>query len=92
MATVHGVAESDTTDRTSPARTWLVPEYWGLPRCSVIKNLPANTGDMGLIPGSGRSPGERRGHPLQCPCLGNAMDRGAWWAAVHGAAKESDKT
>ena len=64
----------------------------GLPRCSVIKNLPANTGDMGLIPGSGRSPGERRGHPLQCPCLGNAMDRGAWWAAVHGAAKESDKT
>ena len=39
MATVHGVAESDTTDRTSPARTWLVPEYWGLPRCSVIKNL-----------------------------------------------------
>ena len=58
----------------------------------MIKNLPANAGDMGSIPGSRRSPGKRRGRPLQYPCLGNAMDRGAWWATVHGVAKESDMT
>ena len=44
---------------------------------SVVKNLPANAGDMGLIPGSGRSPGEGNDNPLQYPCLGNPMDRGA---------------
>ena len=64
----------------------------GLTRCSVIKHLPANAGDMGLIPGSGKSSGERSGHPPQYPCLGNAMDREAWWATVHRVAKESDKT
>ena len=64
----------------------------GLPRCSVIKNLPANAGDMGSIPGSRRSRGKRRGYPLQYPCLGNAMDRGAWRATVHAVAEESDKT
>jgi len=52
---------------------------------SVVENPPANAGDVGLIPGSGRSPGEGDGTPLQCSCLG--MDRGAWWAAVHGVAK-----
>ena len=44
-------------------------------------------GDAGLIPGSGRSPGEGNGNPLQYSCLGNPMDRGASWAVVHGAAK-----
>ena len=44
------------------------------------KNLPTNAGDMGLIPGSGRSPGEGNGNPLQYSCLENSMDRGAWWA------------
>ena len=44
---------------------------------SVVKNLPANAGDMGSIPGSGRSPGEGNGNPLQCFCLGNPKDRGA---------------
>ena len=53
----------------------------------VVKNLPANAGDVGLIPGSGRSPGEGNGIPLQYSCLGNPMDRGAWWAVVHGVAK-----
>ena len=56
----------------------------------VVKNLPANagdTGDAGLIPESGRSPGERNGNPLQYSCLENPMDHGAWWATVHGAAK-----
>ena len=46
-----------------------------------------NAGDLGLIPGSGRSPGEGNGNPLQNSCLENPMDRGAWWATVHGVAK-----
>ena len=54
---------------------------------SMVKNLPANAGDVGLIPGLGRSPGERNGNPLQYSSLGNTMDRGAWWATVHGATK-----
>ena len=62
----------------------------GFPGDSVVKNLPANAGDMGLSPGLGRYPGERNGNPLQYSCLGNSMDRGAWWATVHGVAKESD--
>ena len=47
---------------------------------------------MGSIPGSGRSPGGGHGNPLQYPCLKNPMDRGAWWAMVHGATKNSDRT
>ena len=46
-----------------------------------------NVGDLGLIPGLGRSPAEGNGYPLQYPCLENSMDRGAWWAAPHGVAK-----
>ena len=56
----------------------------------MVKNPPDNAGherDRGSIPGSGRSPGERNGTPLQYSCLGNPMDRGAWWATVHGVAK-----
>ena len=49
-------------------------------------------GELGLIPGSGRSPGEGNGNPIQCSCLGNPMDRGAWQAAVHGVTKELDMT
>ncbi|CAN0531103.1 unnamed protein product [Rangifer tarandus platyrhynchus] len=48
----------------------------GFPGGLVVKNLPANAGDTGLIPGSGRSPGEGNGNPLQCSCLGSPMDRG----------------
>ena len=51
---------------------------------SVVKNPPANAGDTGLIPGSGRSPGEENGNPLQYSCLGNSMDRGPLRATVHG--------
>ena len=61
----------------------------GFPSFSAVKNPPANGGgarDSGLIPGSGRSPGEGNGNPLQYSCLGNPMDRGAWQATVHGVA------
>ena len=56
----------------------------------MVKNLPANAGDIrdpGSIPGLGRSPGEGYGNPLQYSCLENPMDRGDWWAIVHGVAK-----
>ena len=53
----------------------------------MLKNLPAVVGDLGLIPGSGRFPGEGHGYLLQYSCLENPMDRGAWWATVHGVAK-----
>ena len=55
----------------------------GFPGGSAVKNLPANAGDWGLIPGSGRSPEEGHGYPLQDSCLGHLRDRGAWRAAVH---------
>ena len=58
----------------------------------VVKNLPATAGDMGLIPGSGRSPGKGNGNPLQYSCLGKSMDRGAWQSIVPGVAKQSDTT
>ena len=67
-------------------------EFLDFPGGSVVKNMPANKGDMGSIPGSGRSHGEGNGNPLQYSCLGNSMDRGASWAAVHGVTKESDTT
>ena len=56
----------------------------------VVKNSPVNRGDIrdvGSIPGSGRSPGGGHGNPLQCSCLENPMERGAWWVTVHGVAK-----
>ena len=54
---------------------------------SVVKNLPANAGDLGSIPESGRSPGEGNGNPSQYSCLRNPMHRGAWQSAVHRVAK-----
>ena len=63
---------------------------------SVVKHLPANSegasGDLGLIPGSGRSPRGGNDNPLQYSCLENPMVRGAWWAIVHRIAEESDTT
>ena len=53
----------------------------------MVKNSPANAGDMDSIPGPGRSPGKGNGNPLQYSCLGNPMDRGAWQATVHRATK-----
>ena len=56
----------------------------------MVKNLPANAGDtrdMGSIPELGRSPGGGNGNPLQYSCMENSMDRGAWWAKIHGVAE-----
>ena len=58
----------------------------------MVKNLPANIGNAGSIPGWGRSPGEGNGNPLQYSYLGSPMDRGVWRATVNGVAKESDIT
>ena len=70
----------------------LLPIYHvsGLPGGTVVKNLASNAGDArdaGLIPGLRRYPGEGNGNTLQCSCLENPMDRGAWQATIHGVAK-----
>ena len=66
---------------------WELTHPFGFPSGSVVKNPPANAEDEGLIPGSGRSPGKGNGYSLQYSFLENPMDRGAWWATVHGVAK-----
>ena len=58
----------------------------------MVKNLPTNVGNLGLIPGLGRSPGQGNGNLLHYSCLGNPMDRIGWQATVHGVVKESDIT
>ena len=73
------------------------PPFWSIWWCPIgllyfpcisdSKESACNAGDLGLIPGLGRSPGEWNGHPLQYSFLENSMDRGAWWATVHGVAK-----
>ena len=68
--------------------------YHKFPRWLTVKNLPSvqeTLGDTGSIPGSGRSPEGGHDNPLQYPCLENPMNRGAWWATVHGVT-ESDMT
>ena len=62
-------------------------ESWGFSGGSVVKNLPANARDAGLIPGSGITPAEGNGNQIQYSCLENSMDRGAWQVTVHGVAK-----
>ena len=56
----------------------------------MVKNLPAKAGHVGLIPGLGRSPGEGNSNLPQYYCLGNPMDKGAWWGYSHGVTKERD--
>ena len=72
----------------SPQYGKIVDKYELFPGGSVVKSLPVNardSGDMGLPPGLGRIFGGGHGNPLQCSCLENPMDRGAWWATVHGS-------
>ena len=76
-AVAHGVAKSQT--RLKQMSIYM-----------VVKNLLAyvgDTGETGSIPGSGRSPGEGNGNPLQYSCLGSSIDRRVWWDAVHGVAE-----
>ena len=84
------------TDSQSGELSCVVYEYIksieGFPGGSGIKNLPANAEGLGSILGSGRFPGEGNGNPSQYSCLQNPMDRGVWWATVHGGRKESDRT
>ena len=82
-----GRTESDTTEVTQQHSSLV-----GFPGGSAVKNLPVSAEDTGSIPRSGRSPGEESGNPLQYSCLGNPMERGAWWATAHGVTKESDTT
>ena len=65
--------------------------YEGFPGGSVVKNLPSNAGDMGLITGLGRSSVEENGYPLQYSYWGNPMDRGAWWVMVYAVAKSQTR-
>ena len=60
---------------------------WAFQVAQMVKNPPANAGNSCSIPGSGRSPGKGNGNSLQYSCLGNLLDRGAWWATVCGVAK-----
>jgi len=64
----------------------------GFPGGSMVKNLPANTGDAGLIPGLGRSSEVGNGNPLQYSCQENLVERGAWQATVHRVTKELNMT
>ena len=68
------------------------PMIMGFSCGSMVKNPPAKVEDVSFIPGSGRSPGEGSGNPLQYSCLGNPLDRGTWLVTVHGVTKESDTT
>ena len=63
----------------------------GFPGSSGVKNPPANAGDVGSIPGSGRTPAEENGNPLQYSCLKNPMNRGAWRATVHSVTKSQTR-
>ena len=74
-------------DKNTSSQNTLPIKFWLFPGVSVVKNPLANAGDKGFIPGSGRSPEERNGNPLQYSCLENMMDREPWLATVHGVPK-----
>ena len=70
---------------------WTLKFNVGFPGGSVVKNTPASAGDVGSIPGLERTPGEKNGNLLRYSCLGNLMDRGAWWATVHASRKSQTR-
>ena len=65
----------------------ITPDNMWLPQWLIVKESACTAGDVGSIPGWGRSPGEGNDNPLQYSCLENPMDKGAWWATVHGVTK-----
>ena len=77
-------------DKYFPTSFWWSLSVLGFPGGSEVKASACNAGDLGLIPGSERSPGGGNGNPLQYCCLENPMDRGAWWATVHGVTNRHD--
>ena len=79
-----GRTESDTTEAMQQQQQ---TNRYASQMAEMVKNLPANMGDLGSIPGSGRSAEEGNGNPLQYSCLENSMDRETWRATVHGIAK-----
>ena len=85
MSGVHVLLESGRSDLD-------LNPCFVFPGDSDGKESACNAGDLGSIPGSGRSPGEVNDNPLQYSCLENSMDRGTWWDTAHGIAKESDTT
>ena len=87
---VQNVDSAEVETFLAMAKISFLIYFLDFPGGSVVKNLPASAGDaggLGLIPGSGRSPGVGNGNPLPYSCLENPMDRGAWWAAVHGVSQ-----
>ena len=94
MATYSGIldwkipwTEEPVGLQPSPGIKYAVYSNKGFPGGSEVKASACNAGDLGSIPGSGRSPGEGNGNSLQYFCLENPMDGGAWWATVHQVAK-----
>ena len=83
---IHSFKYSFTAN-PSAGITPLYMQYWSFPCSSVGKESVCSAGDLGSIPGLGRSPGEGNGNLLQYLCLENLMDRGDWWAAVHEVTK-----
>ena len=81
-----------TSNYSLRSNSYILMYMMGFPGGSVVKEYVYNAGDMGLIPGSGRSPGEGNGNPLQYSFLEKPMDRGDWRATVHRISKESDTT
>ena len=85
-AAVPGAAQSDTTEPLNHHHRTLKRAS----QVALVQDPPASagdTGDAGSIPGSGRSPGGGHDNPPQCSCLENPMDKGDWWAAIHGITK-----
>ena len=80
-----------STQELIPVSGYLYPDkFQGFLGSSDGKESACNAGDPSSIPGLGKSPGEGDGNPLQCSCLGNSMDRGAWQSKVHGGREELD--
>ena len=78
--------------QNSQKKLWKRTKWMCFSGGSMVKNLPASAGNVGLIPGLGKSPEEENGNALPYSCLGNPMDRGAWRATAHGIAKQLDMT
>ena len=89
---MSGVREAQRNRILTESRHHLRHGRGGIPRLAqLVKNLPANAGDVGSIPGSGRAPGGGNGNPLQYSCLRNPMERGAWQATVQGVAESQTR-